>query len=245
MRIICWNCRRNFRSKFIRLLEFQPDIVVISECEKIISDIENTNKFNFKNKFIWFGERGRGVGVIAFSDYILKIHEMFTDKFKYVIPIKVEGKNNFNLIAVWTIKINKKVNNRKEDYLGQLGMALEYYEEILNEPTIIIGDYNMDKRVEIKHGYKDPARITTLLEKLSKKNILSVYHKYFNEELGKESRSTYYDKKKKDSGFHNDYCFASKDFIERLEKVIVGNFGDWIKYSDHMPIIVEFKDKVS
>jgi len=41
-------------------------------------------------------------------------------------------------------------------------------------------------------------------------------------------------------GIHNpyniDYCFASKNF--EAVTVVVGNFGEWAKKSDHMLIIV-------
>ena len=37
-----------------------------------------------------------------------------------------------------------------------------------------------------------------------------------------------------------DYCFASLDMIEHLKSVEVGDYDFWIKYSDHVPVIVTF-----
>jgi len=34
MKIIAWNCNMKFRGKINRILKFNPDIMVISECEE-------------------------------------------------------------------------------------------------------------------------------------------------------------------------------------------------------------------
>ena len=47
----------------------------------------------------------------------------------------------------------------------------------------------------------------------------------------------------KSKPYHVDYCFASSDF--RVADVEIGDFDDWIKKSDHTPIIVTFDDKLT
>jgi exonuclease III len=45
-----------------------------------------------------------------------------------------------------------------------------------------------------------------------------------------------------------DYCFASRFFIEKISNVKIGEYEDWVKFSDHCPLIVDFdfsKIKVS
>lgn len=219
-----------FRKKAEQILKFKPDILVVSECEKIN---EQTSKH------LWFGDnQNKGIGIFSYSNYDFELHEMYNDSFKYVIPIKVKGLLNFNLFAVWT----KKVDNPKEEYIGQLKLALDYYATLLDEPSIIIGDFNMDKNIEIKYGYQDPARITTVCGFLNKKKIRSTYHIHYNEKLGSETRPTLFQWKKLEKPFHNDYCFASDLFIKRLNHVTIGEFNDWKEYSDHMPVIVTFND---
>ena len=36
-----------------------------------------------------------------------------------------------------------------------------------------------------------------------------------------------------------DYCFLSKPLIDRLKNVEIGEYGDWMKYSDHVPLIID------
>ena len=74
--------------------------------------------------------------------------------------------------------------------------------------------------------------------KLEHKNIISSYHHFFNEEQGKETQPTFYLHHKKEKPFHLDFCFLSKELINRIESVEVGKYEDWIKYSDHVPMII-------
>lgn len=234
MKIIAWNCCQKFETKKEHVIKLKPDILVVPECRKISEN---------NSKYIWVGENlTKGLGVLAYSDYTLELHESYNPRFKYILPIKVKGPNDFILFAVWTHPVERGKDDLANDYVGQLRLALEYYENLLSESTIIIGDFNMDKNIEIKYGYKDPARITTLKKFLNEKGIESTYHVFFKEELGCETKPTLYQWRKKEKPYHIDYCFASKNFIEKLEKVIVGEYEDWIKLSDHMPIIIIFRD---
>lgn len=45
----------------------------------------------------------------------------------------------------------------------------------------------------------------------------------------------------KNKPYHIDYCFASEDMIDKLHSVEIGDYEFWVKYSDHVPVIVEFK----
>lgn len=38
-----------------------------------------------------------------------------------------------------------------------------------------------------------------------------------------------------------DYCFASKSIIEKIIKVEIGKYEDWIELSDHCPLIVDIE----
>ena len=46
-----------------------------------------------------------------------------------------------------------------------------------------------------------------------------------------------------DKAYHIDYCFVSDDMIEKLQSVEVGEYDTWVKFSDHVPLIITFKNK--
>ena len=39
--------------------------------------------------------------------------------------------------------------------------------------------------------------------------------------------------------YHLDYCFASENLIRSNTKIAIGKYDDWIKLSDHMPVVIE------
>ncbi len=231
MRLIAWNCNRAYGKKAEQILKFNPDIAVVPECEKIGED---------NPKRVWFGDNinlRNGIGIFSYSNYNLKLLSIYNQKFKYVIPIKVTDKTSFNLLAVWT----KNDDNVNRAYIGQLWSAINYYNDILAELTIIIGDFNWDKKIDDK--YKLPIGIIKVSNFLKEINIESAYHKHFNQKFGQETKPAEFHTKNFNKTYHVDYCFASQDFLNKLRNVEVGEFKDWIKYSDHMPIIVDFEDK--
>jgi hypothetical protein len=50
MRVITWNCNMAFRKKYKQILPYDPDLLIVSECE-------HPEKFNnkFYNNVLWIG----------------------------------------------------------------------------------------------------------------------------------------------------------------------------------------------
>ena len=188
MKIISWNCNMAFRKKSKYIEIYKPDILIVPECE-------SPNKYplfnhDFKPSHTqWVGgNQSKGLGVYSFSEYSLKVHEMYNPEFKYVLPLKVEGPVNFYLFAVWAMNDRENPFRR---YIAQLWLALNYYDSLLSEPTVICGDFNSNV---IWDGDK-PKRAGThsdVVNYLKEKGIVSTYHLHYGEEPGQESRSTLY-----------------------------------------------------
>ncbi len=71
--------------------------------------------------------------------------------------------------------------------------------------------------------------------------IESIYHKVTGEIQGKESCPTFYLHRRLERPYHIDYIFAAHEYSTRIKKLEVGPFAQWIKNSDHMPLMVEFE----
>jgi exodeoxyribonuclease-3 len=225
MRIISWNCKMAYRNKKKSLLQYAADLVVIPECEKL-------GRNNLKR--IWFGNnKNKGLGIFSHSDYRLRLCEDFNQNIEYVVPIKVEGMNNYNLLAVWAMNDKRNVQNR---YIGQVWTGINYYRKLLVEPTIIIGDFNWNRNFDQNPSYPLAGDFSDVITFLEKVNMTSAYHEFTLEDYGQETQPTLFFHHKEDKPFHVDYCFVSKDF--KIEDVEVGKYSDWIKESDHVPLIV-------
>lgn len=125
-------------------------------------------------------------------------------------------------------------------YIGQIWLTINYYEDLLKDSTILIGDFNSNKIWD----YKDRVgNHTDVVNKLKEKNIYSLYHEQYKQNHGKETNPTFYLYRNLEKPYHIDYCFVSKKIINNGFDFTVGNFHDWIDKSDHTPIIVELKNE--
>lgn len=219
-----------YQKKVPSILQCCPNIVVVPECEYFIEET---------TKNLWFGDnRKKGLGIFSYSDFNLEIHKKYDPDFKYVIPIKVSGPYEFNLLAIWAMNDSKDPRKR---YVGQVFTAIKYYKELLEKPTIILGDFNWNVIWDAKPSYPLYGNLNDVIKILINKEIKSAYHEFFGEEFGKETRPTFYMQHNEGKPYHIDYCFVSSDFI--ISNVEVGNFNDWIKRSDHMPLIITLDNR--
>lgn len=236
MKIIQWNCNMAFRKKNEKIIALNPDIIVVCECE---------NKEKLKlgsltptpNDFVWYGDNEhKGIGIFSYSDYKFELIKEFNNEFRYVIPLKVSNQNeDFYLFAIWAMD-NKENNNTR--YIAQVWLAINHYAELLDEPIILVGDFNSN---QIWDKEKRIANHSSVVKLLSEKKIESLYHKINSENHGEETQPTFYLHRNKVKPYHIDYCFVSEEFWSKDFSVKIGNFEEWIKLSDHLPIEIEFK----
>ena len=236
MRIFSWNCKMRFRNDYAQALSYKPDIMVIPECETLdkIKAPETSDSY-------WIGDNvSKGLGVFTFNDFKIDLYDKYTDEFKYILPLIVsKGDTTYKLIAVWTKKVEDKKKNHI-NYIRQLHFALKEYESFIDDENVIItGDLNSNliwERTGVDKNHQD------VLDQLLDKNIHSSYHHFFKEEQGKETQGTYFHYHKEDRPFHIDFCFLSKNILDRLVNVEIGKFKDWIHLSDHVPMIIDTED---
>ena len=235
MRLVTWNCQGAFRKKADFILTLEPDILIVQECEH-----PDKLKFNLTtpkpNHFYWHGDNlNKGIGIFSYSDYKFELLPEFNPTFRYILPFRVTGNNkSFLLFAIWAMD-NKE--NYEARYIGQIWLAINYYSTLLDNSSILIGDFNSNKIWDSKERVGNHSDV---VDKLAEKNILSVYHNHFDSEQGKEKHPTFFLQKNISKPYHIDYCFASKDIFDTLEKIEIGTYDNWIKHSDHSPLNIKF-----
>ena len=235
MKIITWNCNMAFRKKADIILKHKPDILIVPECEhpdKLFFNIDLPRPTDIK----WFGQnRNKGLAIFSYCNLSFKVLNIYNHHFKMIIPMLVSGDQfDFNLFAIWA-------NNPQDpdgQYVTQIWKAILHYESIItNQRTILIGDFNSNT---IWDKPRREGNHSTIVKLLATKGIYSVYHKHFNQTQGLEQHPTLYMYRHKDKPYHIDYCFASEDMLKYLKLVEIGDYDTWIKYSDHVPLVVTF-----
>lgn len=235
MKIITWNCNMAYRKKAAAILEHAPDIVIVPECE-------HPAKLLFPpglpkpTDTVWFGDNlNKGLGIFSYGNFRLKKLRIHDPSIKLVVPIAVTGGSfDFTLFAIWA-------NNPSDPdgtYVEQIWKAIhQYRKKIKRTRTVLAGDFNSNTIFDKKYRVGNHSHV---VENLAKKGIHSVYHLHHGQEHGKEAHPTWYLYRHADKPFHLDYCFVSKDLSDKIRSVEIGAHGDWVKYSDHVPVITCF-----
>jgi exodeoxyribonuclease III len=236
MKIISWNCNMAFRKKAEFILIHKPDILIVPECEcpdKLLFN-ENLPK---PTDMLWFGtNQNKGLGIFSYSDSRFKLLDTHNPEFKMIIPIDVKGgQYDFTLYAIWA----NNPGDPDGHYIEQVWKAIKHYDKNLtNKKTMLVGDFNSNTIWDRKHRESNHSNVVQYLEG---KGIFSTYHLYHKQSQGKEAHPTLYMYRHKDKPYHIDYCFVSADLAERIQSVEIGEYEFWMRYSDHVPVIVTFQ----
>ncbi len=240
MRIIEWNCQGAFRLKNKEVLDLKPDILIIPECEQ-------EHKLQFgkltpkPTDFLWYGDtEKKGIAIFSYSNYKFRVLKEFNPNYRYILPLEVtDDKNSFLLFAIWAMD-NKQ--NPLSRYIGQVWNAINYYQTILEENSILIGDFNSNQIWDTKDRVANHTDVVNFLKEL---NIESLYHRQFNEEQGKESKKTFFMYRNIEKPYHIDYVFASDNIIKNGYNLTLEPSDKWIDKSDHVPLILDLSPFIS
>jgi len=227
MKIISWNCNGALRKKYNSLERFNADLWIIQECE---NPSESTKAFKeWASNYLWLGEnKNRGIGIFAFSDIKLEKLPWNDNNLQSFLPCKVNG--SLNLIAVWT-KHAKSPNFR---YIGQLWKYMQLHKKKMkNAPFILVGDWNSNTCWDEWDRWWNHSDVVKELNDLG---AYSIYHQFYNEEQGKESRPTLYHLRNRKKPYHVDYAFISKQLLDKND-IYIGDADEWLEFSDHMPLV--------
>lgn len=224
-----------FRNKSRFIEHYKPDILIVPECE-------HPNKLKFDsncippNEFFWYGTNlNKGLGVFSYTNFKISLLNFHEERYKMILPLEVKNDNStYTIFAIWA----NNPQDKNYQYIGQVWKAINFYQnQINNINTLLIGDFNSNT---IWDKYYRDYNHSTVVNILAQKGIESIYHQYFKQQHGKEIYPTLYLYRHQNKPYHIDYCFASTDMLKKLKKVQVGEYEDWIKLSDHMPLIIDF-----
>jgi exonuclease III len=237
LKIVTWNCNGAFRKKFKNLTDLNADINIIQECENP-AETKHKEYNEWAENYLWIGDtKNKGIGIFANKNIVLKklnwSDNYENHKVKHFLPCSING--DFDLLAIWT----HRNNSPNFKYIGQFWKYLQINKSRLNR-TIIAGDLNSNAIWDEWDRWWNHSDVIKIL---SDYGIESLYHKIRNEQQGKEMTSTYFHQKNKEKPFHIDYIFSCKELTEKLIKLDIGKYEEWIKISDHVPIICEFEYK--
>jgi len=222
MIITTWNCNLKLQNKYEYIESLNSDITIIQECEKLKKDY-------FPGvKYFWTGkDEKKGLGVIIKKDSA-KVNSFHNKNLIHFLPICTD---DINILGVWAF--NHRAKKYGEHANGKTLEALRYYYDWLQETpkSIVAGDFN-NSIIWDKPNNRDFYNIN---EKLELIGLSSSYHKLTSEDFSQEKQGTFYHTKNIQKKYHIDYIYTCGMDVKSIN---IGNFEDWVKYSDHCPITV-------
>ncbi len=226
MKIVTWNCNLNFAKKYEYIESMNADIYIIQECEKLKKDY-------FPNsKFFWTGRiENKGLGVLAKNGGASLDSSHNPDLINF-LPVRSD---NLKILGVWAY--NHRAKKFGDNVSGETIQAIEFYKEWLSDgelPCVFGGDFNNSIIWDRPNNKNNFENINAQLENLG---FASVYHSNTSDEFGYEKNATFFHTKNKDKKYHIDYLFLRSIEYKSLN---IGKFSEWIKLSDHVPIILDF-----
>ena len=237
MKLISWNCNMTFRKKYDVIFQLKPDVLIVQESEQFT--IEQLNKMKIEpSDYYWYGKNNnKGVSIFTFNHYKIDSTKIVHNElFEFIIPLQITNtQKELDLYAVWTQK------TYDGHYTRQIFRAVEFYKSILSHSanSIIVGDFNSNSIWDKPNRETNHTNLVSMLNDIGMK---SIYHTCRNEEHGAESSPTLFFQRNMNKQYHIDYCFVSQELLRNSTECIIGQYEDYISFSDHMPIIIEIVD---
>ncbi|WP_277543148.1 exonuclease/endonuclease/phosphatase family protein [Haloarcula laminariae] len=135
--------------------------------------------------------------------------------------------------------MNNKENPRKR-YISQVYTALEKNPNLVNEDTVVAGDFNWSVMWDESPNSPLCGDFGDVQRELNQNGLYSAYHTVSGDEFGEETEATFYMHKKKERPYHIDYAFLPRELMDSDEDLTVGEYEHWIEASDHVPLVVTF-----
>lgn len=234
MRFVEWNCCEGFASDLPALLELGCDLAVLCEVPEMPPPV---NLIDPEIDWHWAGRYPRkGLAIASFGGPLTRGAERIGAG---SFTVSAETKAGIGILGIWTCP------PRGSSYGAQARATIDTYADWLRDtPSIVAGDFNVAPR-----GIEDTRTgvLRALFADLDALGYRSVYHHYFGEEYGAETRATYFHRRRPAEPFHIDFVFLHQDLLPQVRAVEVGTYERWVArrneyvagHSDHVPIVVD------
>ena len=122
---------------------------------------------------------------------------------KWVVPVRVQGTVNLNLLAVWACPVGTK---RADNYIAEVHRCVvEQRDWFSSAPVVAAGDFNSNVQWDANRPGRNHTEVVRLLDG---HGLFSAYHAHHEEEQGAETRPTYYFYRHQDKPFTSTTCLC-------------------------------------
>jgi Endonuclease/Exonuclease/phosphatase family len=232
MRIVTWNCCSDGARKWGWVEQLGADVAVICEGSR---RSPRPSPSLFEPAVAWHaaGSLEHKHVAIGSSRLDLEALEARDGQGQWAVAVRLGG--GPEILGVWS----RPPRPSGATYATSVVSTLRAWaDQLARGRMLVAGDFNVGFPIGRDGGSLYAKRVARAWEAIG---LVSVYHSYFEVEMGHESRATFFDKRRRTLGWHIDYVLVHRDLAHRIRNVEVGDFWEWVLTgrSDHVPLIVD------
>jgi hypothetical protein len=229
IRVVSWNCNQGLARKSPRLVELDPDIAVICEA----GDLPILDEGRLR-RIAWSGPNtNKGLAVYVRRGLRATVDPAWDETRQHFLPVHIDIGGGLDVLAVWAM------NHRSEEPRPKRGRtldALKTYRPFLSGGrSLVIGDFNDNARWDKRSS----RRFTQAVDQLATTGHASAYHARSGETQGEETAASYFHHYSTQKPYLIDHAFVPERWLPRIHRFEIGAAEDWLKSSDHMPLVLE------
>nr|WP_253950836.1 endonuclease/exonuclease/phosphatase family protein [Novosphingobium sp. SG751A] len=225
-----WNCNGALRRKLEYADALGADVLVIQECEEPTQSTAAYRDWAGDHAWVGYG-KNKGIGIFPRRGQTIERLDWPARAFELFLPVRIGC--GLDIVGAWT----QNASPSNTAYIGQFWHYMQAHRNKLGPQTIIAGDLNSNAI------WDKPRRAwnhSTCVDELGAAGFRSLYHLATGENQGAEAQPTFYLHRSDLKPYHIDYVFAHDAMLGGATPVVqVGHRADWIRVSDHMPLVVD------
>jgi endonuclease/exonuclease/phosphatase family metal-dependent hydrolase len=170
---------------------------------------------------------------IGSSRLALEALEARTGQGQWAVAGRLAGAPD--ILGIWSRPTNPGAANYGASVTATLGA---WADQLADGQMLVAGDFNVGFPIAREGRTRYARQLVRTWEALG---LVSVYHFFFDVQMGQESRATFFDERRRELGWHIDYVLMHRRHLHRVRNVELGDFWEWVASgrSDHVPLIVD------
>lgn len=232
VRLVAWNCCSGGARKWGWVEQLGADVAVICEGPRHSPRPAPTL---LEPAVTWHaaGDLYHKHVAIGSSHLALEALEGRTGQGQWAVAGRLGGAPD--LLGIWS----RPTNPSGSTYAASVVATLSAWADVLaGGQMLVAGDFNVGFPIAREGRTRHARQLVRAWEALG---LVSVYHSFFDVQMGEESRATFFDERRRELGWHIDYVLIHREQLHRVRNVELGDFWEWVASgrSDHVPLIVD------
>jgi hypothetical protein len=232
VRLVAWNCCSGGARKWGWVEQLRADVAVICEGPRdsprptptlLDPAVAWHASGNLDHKHVAVGSSRRGLEAL----------EPRKSQGQWAVAARLAG--GPHILGIWS----RPANPSGASYAASVTATLSAWADVLATGQMVVaGDFNVGSPIARDGRMRYARQLTRTWAALG---LVSVYHYFFDVQMGQESRATFFDERRRDLGWHIDYVLVHREQLHRVRNVEIGDYWEWVASgrSDHVPLVID------